>query len=270
MTLKIYQADAFSDNVFGGNPAAVVPLAKGVHSENGWLPNQVLQQIAAENNLPETAFIVPTGDDSDFHLRWFTPSNEVRLCGHATLATAHILWNHLGFEKEIIAFDTLSGILKVTKNGNIYTLDFPADMIENRKNKTDLIHKILGIKPLDVFKGRDDYMIILSTEAEVKALKPNFSLLNELDARGLIATALGDEVDFVSRCFFPEVGIEEDPVTGSAHTTMAPYWAEKIGKNTLTALQLSSRGGELTCVLRGNRVDISGSAVTYMIGEIFI
>ena len=270
MTLKIYQADAFSSKVFGGNPAAVIPLAKGVHSENGWLPNNVLQQIAAENNLSETAFIVPTGGETDYHLRWFTPSIEVRLCGHATLATAHILWNHLGFEKQTITFDTLSGVLKVSRDGDIYTLDFPADMIENRKKKTDFIHKILGIKPLDVFKGRDDYMIILSSQSEVEALKPDFVLLKDLNARGLIATALGDEVDFVSRCFFPEVGIEEDPVTGSAHTTMTPYWAEKIGKNTLTAIQLSSRRGELTCVLRGNRVDISGSAVTYMIGEIFI
>lgn len=270
MTLKIYQADAFSSKIFGGNPAAVIPLNKGVHSENGWLPNNVLQKIAIENNLSETAFIVPTGGETDFHLRWFTPSYEVRLCGHATLATAHILWNHLGFEKETIAFDTLSGVLKVSRNDNVYTLDFPTDRLENRKNKTDLIHKILGIKPLDVFKGRDDYMVILSSQSEVEALKPNFALLKDLDARGLIATALGDEVDFVSRCFFPEAGIEEDPVTGSAHTTMMPYWAEKIGRNELVAQQLSARKGDLTCVLRGDRVDISGSAVTYMIGEIFI
>ncbi len=270
MTLKIYQADAFSNKVFGGNPAAVIPLTKGIHSENGWLPNNVLQQIAIENNLSETAYIVATGGETDYHLRWFTPSYEVRLCGHATLATAHILWNHLGFEKDVITFETLSGVLKVSRKGNIYTLDFPTDKLENKKKKTDFIHKILGIKPLDVFKGRDDYMAILSSQAEIEALKPNFSLLKDLDARGLIATALGDDVDFVSRCFFPEAGIEEDPVTGSAHTTMMPYWAEKIGRNTLAAQQLSARKGELTCVLRGDRVDISGSAVTYLIGEIFI
>ena len=270
MTLKIYQADAFSNKVFGGNPAAVIPLTKGVHSENGWLPNNVLQQIAIENNLSETAFIVPTDGETDYHLRWFTPSYEVRLCGHATLATAHVLWNHLGFEKNIISFETLSGILKVSREGIIYTLDFPTDILENKKKKTDFIHKILGIKPLDVFKGRDDYMVILSSQSEVEALKPDFVLLKELDSRGLIATALGDEVDFVSRCFFPEAGIEEDPVTGSAHTTMMPYWAEKIGRNNLVAHQLSARKGELICVLRGERVDISGEAVTYMIGEIFI
>lgn len=269
MTLKIYQADAFSNNVFGGNPAAVIPLIN-IDSETGWLSDDILQKIASENNLSETAFIVPTGEKSDFHLRWFTPGYEVRLCGHATLATAHILWNHLGFDKDVIVFETLSGILKVTKNEKGYTLDFPTDILRNRKDRINLIHKILSIKPLEVFRGRDDYMAILSTQAEIEALQPDFALLKTLDSRGLIATALGDEVDFVSRCFFPEAGIEEDPVTGSAHTTMMPFWSEKIGRTALTAHQLSARKGELTCVLRGDRVDISGNAVTYLIGEIFI
>jgi PhzF family phenazine biosynthesis protein len=265
--MKIYQADAFSSRIFGGNPAAVVPLTT-------WLPDATMQNIAGENNLAETAFIVPTGGESDYHLRWFTPSIEVRLCGHATLATAHILYEQLGFDKAEIRFQSLSGILKVKKQGkNSYTLDFPTDILRGYdldSEEAETIRKVLKINPLAVFKGRDDFMAVLPSEQDIVRLKPNFAGLKDLDARGLIATAKGDVVDFVSRCFFPEAGVEEDPVTGSAHTTMVPYWAEKLGKNELSARQISQRGGELACVLRGERVDISGQAVTYLVGEIFI
>ncbi len=267
MKLKIYQADAFTSRVFGGNPAAVVPLTE-------WLPDALLQNIAAENNLAETAYIVPTGGESDYHLRWFTPSIEVRLCGHATLATAHILYEQLGFDKSEIRFNSLSGILKVKKQGkNAYTLDFPTDILRGYdldSNEAETIRKTLKVNPLAVLKGRDDFMAILSNEKEVADLQPHFTELKNLDSRGLIATAKGDTVDFVSRCFFPEAGIEEDPVTGSAHTTMTPYWVEQLGKTQLLARQISQRGGELACVLRGARVDISGSAVTYLIGDIFV
>lgn len=265
--MKIYQADAFTSRVFGGNPAAVVPLQT-------WLPDSVMQNIAAENNLAETAFIVPTGGKSDYQIRWFTPSIEVRLCGHATLATAHILFEQLGFDQPEVRFDSLSGILIVKKQGeNCYTLDFPTDILRGydlASNEAEIIRNVLEINPLAVFKGRDDFMAILPSEKDIASLKPNFASMKDLDARGLIATAKGDKVDFVSRCFFPEAGVEEDPVTGSAHTTMTPYWAEKLGKNELSARQISARGGELTCLLRGPRVDISGHAVTYLIGEIFV
>ena len=267
MKLKIFQADAFTKSIFGGNPAALVPLTE-------WLPDSVMQNIANENNLAETAFIIPTGGKSDYHIRWFTPSIEVRLCGHATLATAHILYEQLGFDKSEIRFESLSGILSVKKQKeNNYTLDFPTDILRGYaldSKEAQIIESVLNTHPLAVFKGRDDFMAILSSEKEVAALKPNFAGLKHLDARGLIATAKGEVVDFVSRCFFPEAGIEEDPVTGSAHTTMTPYWAEKLGKNHLTARQISARGGALTCILRGVRVDISGEAVTYLVGDIFV
>lgn len=267
MKLKIYQADAFSSHVFGGNPAAVVPL-------DDWLPDAKMQNIAAENNLAETSFIVPTGGESDYYIRWFTPSIEVRLCGHATLATAHILFEHLGFDKSVIRFDSLSGILSVKKQADkTYTLDFPTDILRGydlMSNEAEVIRNILKINPIAVFKGRDDFMAVLPSEKDVSSLKPNFIGFKELDARGLIATAKGNKVDFVSRCFYPEAGIDEDPVTGSAHTTLTPYWAEQLGKMRLSARQISKRGGELTCLLRGGRVDIIGSAVTYLIGDIFV
>ena len=267
MKLKIYQVDAFTNQVFGGNPAAVIPLTE-------WLSDAKMQNIAAENNLAETAFIISTGGASDFHIRWFTPSIEVRLCGHATLATAHIIYEQFGFDKPFIRFESLSGILKVQKQtSHSYTLDFPTDILRGYNlitKEAEIIRNVLNVNILAVFKGRDDYMAILSSEKDVANLKPNFTGLNELDARGLIATAKGNKVDFVSRCFYPEAGIEEDPVTGSAHTTLIPYWAEQLGKTQLSARQISKRCGELACLLRGERVDISGSAVTYLVGEIFV
>lgn len=265
MKLKLYQIDAFTEKVFSGNPAAIIPLST-------WLPDETLQKIAIENNLSETAFIVSTPDsETDYHLRWFTPYYEVRLCGHATLATAHALYCHLGFENDTIAFQSLSGVLKVFRNSTYsYTLDFPTDTLERKMDKIDLIQDILGVRPLDIFRGKDDFMAVLNSQTEIEALTPDFTLLKTLGSRGLIATAKGDEVDFVSRCFFPEAGIEEDPVTGSAHTTMTPYWADQLGKTHFKAQQLSSRKGDLLCVLRGERVEISGSAATYLIGEIYV
>jgi PhzF family phenazine biosynthesis protein len=261
MKYTLYQADAFAERVFTGNPAAIMPLTE-------WLPDDVMQNIAAENNLAETAYFIPKGEG--FHLRWFTPSVEVRLCGHATLATAHILWQHLNYLKTEIVFDSLSGPLKVTRNGDLYTLDFPTDRLEMGENAREIIENTLKIKSLAIFRGRDDYMAILPSQKDIENLKPDFLPLKKLNARGLIATAKGDTVDFVSRCFFPEAGIEEDPVTGSAHTTMTPYWAKELGKTDLKAIQLSKRQGHLFCQLRGDRVLISGKAVTYLIGEIDI
>jgi PhzF family phenazine biosynthesis protein len=266
-TLKIYQADAFTSRLFGGNPAAIVPLTD-------WLPDDTMQAIAAENNLAETAFIVPTdGEKSDFHIRWFTPAIEVRLCGHATLAAAHILYEHLAYQKEGVRFDSLSGVLSVSKKEKIYTLDFPTDILRGvslDSPEAETIRKGLNINPLEILRGSDDFMAVVSCEADVQALSPDFSILKTLNSRGLIVTAKGDSVDFVSRCFFPQSGIDEDPVTGSAHTALIPYWAEKLGKPKLIARQISSRIGELTCHLKGDRVEISGEAVTYLVGDIFI
>lgn len=260
--LKIYQADAFTDKIFGGNPAALVPL------KNFFLPDALMQSIAAENNLAETAFIIPT--EKGFHLRWFTPSIEVRLCGHATLATAHILYDQLGYDKPEIIFETLSGDLRVKKTDVGYEMDFPADFSVPENDVTDLICQVLGFTPLEIRRGKDDVMAVVSSEKQVENLLPNFALLKHLNARGIIVTAKGDDVDFVSRCFFPEVGIEEDPVTGSAHTVMTPYWSEKLNKTVLKAVQISKRRGHLTCTLAGDRVLLAGNAVTYLKGEIFV
>ena len=262
MKLKIYQADAFTDKTFGGNPAALVPLKKK------FLPDALMQNIAAENNLAETAFIIPT--EKGFRLRWFTPSIEVRLCGHATLATAHILYNQLGYDKEQIIFETLSGELRVKKTDTGYEMDFPADFSTLETSVDNLVKEVLGFAPIEIRRGKDDIIAIVSSQKEIENLHPNFAPLKLMNARGIIVTARGEDVDFVSRCFFPEAGIEEDPVTGSAHTVMTPYWAEKLGKTTLTAIQLSKRRGHLTCTLNGDRVLIAGNATTYLKGEIYV
>jgi PhzF family phenazine biosynthesis protein len=258
----IYQVDAFTDHIFGGNPAAVIPLKE-------WLLDATLQNIASENNLSETVFIVPS-QTSDFHIRWFTPTFEVRLCGHATLATAHVLWNHLNFPKNEVSFDSLSGVLKVEKKDKGYTLDFPVDTLTKEDVEVHPLNDLLNIRPLYIYKCKDDYLTIYSKEKEILDLKVDYVGLKTIDARGLIATAIGDEVDFVSRCFYPEAGIEEDPVTGSAHTSMTLFWAEKLGKDVLVAKQLSKRRGDLICELKGERVLISGEAKTYLVGKIFL
>lgn len=258
MNLRIYQVDAFASALFKGNPAAVVPLTE-------WLADKVMQQIAAENNLSETAFFAPEG--KNFHIRWFTPKAEVNLCGHATLATAHVLFNEWKYEGDIIYFNSKSGLLSVRKVGESLQLDFPADKVQEVE-LNPLFTRALGKQALAAFKGKTDYLLLFDSEESVKAIQPDFQLLNQTDARGIIVTAKGQTVDFVSRFFAPAVGVNEDPVTGSAHTSLVPFWAERLQKGQMTALQLSQRGGELWCSLSDERVLIAGKAITYLKGEI--
>ena len=260
MKFQIFQADAFASSLFKGNPAAVVPLTE-------WLPDLVMQQIAAENNLSETAFFIPEGDH--FHIRWFTPKDEVNLCGHATLATAHILFNELNFQGELISFESRSGILNVSKTEDKLQLNFPADFVLPSEMNPEF-SKALGVQPMAEFKGNTKHLLLFNSEEIIRNMKPNFHLLKETNARGIIVTAKGITVDFVSRFFAPKVGIDEDPVTGSAHTLLVPFWASRLNKTELVALQLSERGGQLWCTLAGERVLIAGKAVTYMRGEIEI
>ena len=260
MKLQIYQVDAFSDSLFKGNPAAVVPLKQ-------WLPDELMQQIALENNLSETAFFIPEGDH--FQIRWFTPMTEVDLCGHATLASAHILFNELAFIGEQIEFKSKSGLLKVTKSADKLQLDFPTDPVSPEVTNPK-IENALGVSPMATYKGRTKHLLLFDKEKTIRDMKPNFQLLKQTDARGIIVTARGTTVDFVSRFFAPKVGIDEDPVTGSAHTLLVPFWASQLNKTEITALQLSARGGQLWCTLSGDRVLIAGKAVTYLKGEIEI
>ncbi len=262
MTIPIYQADAFTEKAFGGNPAAVCPLKE-------WLPDALMQNIALENNLAETAFVV--AENNGYHIRWFTPTVEVDLCGHATLATAHVFFNHLQYEPKEINFHSKSGLLKVTRqqNGQL-TLDFPRDHFEQETDIPPALQKGLKIEATEVYKGKFDYMVVTDSQETVEKLQPDFRTLATIKSRGVLVTAPGNESDFVSRCFFPQSGIDEDPVTGSAHTLLTPYWAEVLGKSKLTAIQLSARKGYLDCELSGDRVLMSGYAVTYMKGEIII
>lgn len=260
MKLKIYQADAFADKLFSGNPAAVCPLDK-------WLEDTILQKIAMENNLSETAFFVKEGDG--FQIRWFTPKAEVDLCGHATLATAFILFGLLNYKKEKVSFQSRSGLLTVTKNDNWLTLNFPADTVEQIAI-TDELLQCFDKKPVEGYRGRDDFMLVFSSREEIEKIKPDFKKIAQFDKRGIIITARGSDTDFVSRYFAPAFGIDEDPATGSAHTTLTPYWSKKLGKKELNARQLSERGAFLKCRLLNNRVEISGQAVLYMTGEILI
>ncbi|MGN6436733.1 MAG: PhzF family phenazine biosynthesis protein [Agriterribacter sp.] len=260
MNIPIYQADAFTSKVFGGNPAAVCPLTD-------WLPDELMQKIAMENNLAETAFIVQ--EPEGYRIRWFTPAVEVDLCGHATLAAAHIYFNHLGYAQNEIAFNSKSGRLTVArKNNGQLTLDFPADRFEPVTDIPAAITEGLGIEVKEVYKGKFDYMAVVESQSIIEQLNPDFRTIATLKSRGILITAKGNESDFVSRCFFPQSGIDEDPVTGSAHTLLVPYWASVLGKNNLTAIQLSPRKGHLDCELKGDRVLMSGYTVTFMRGEI--
>ncbi|MDB5120388.1 MAG: isomerase [Sphingobacteriales bacterium] len=260
-TIPIYQADAFTDKLFCGNPAAICPLTE-------WLPAPIMQKIAAENNLAETAFFIPLGPD--FELRWFTPEIEIDLCGHATLAAAHILFTELNYSKEIIHFHTLkAGTLTVTKKDDLYILDFPSRIAEVTETLIDLIEALGGKIPSGVYKSRD-YMLVYENEEDISAIKPDFFALSKIDAVGIIITAPGNNSDFVSRFFAPSAGINEDPVTGSAHCNLIPYWANELKKNKLHAYQLSTRRGELWCELKNDRVLMAGKAVTYLKGEIRI
>lgn len=253
MQLRQYQVDAFASRVFEGNPAAVVPLAS-------WLDDTVLQAIAEENNLAETAFFVPS--TQGFHLRWFTPVAEVDLCGHATLATAHVLFEHLGHAGPTLTFETRSGNLIVQRQGELLVMDFPARPPSPCTPPAALL-KGVGQQPVDVLAA-DDYVVVFDSEAIIRAMRPDQAQLSRLDLRGVVVTAPGQEVDFVSRFFAPKYGIPEDPVTGSAHCALAPYWATRLGTTTLQARQLSKRGGEVLCEVQGNRVMLSGRAVTFM------
>lgn len=256
--LKIYQVDAFTSELFKGNPAAVCPLKK-------WLPDETMQAIAAENNLSETAFFIPGEDGYD--LRWFTPTTEVDLCGHATLATAHVLFEELDHEGIGVLFNTKSGMLTVTKIDPGMRMDFPIDVPKELAGNT-LINEGIGITPEKVLKGKSDYLAVLNSQEALEKIQPNFSIIAKLKSRGLVVTAPGRDVDFVSRCFFPQSGVDEDPVTGSAHTMLTPYWSEVLKKDTLSAKQLSTRGGKLVCALEDNRIKLYGQAKTYMRGEI--
>lgn len=261
MKLTLYQVDAFTDKIFSGNPAAVVPL------KENWLEKDLMQKIALENNLSETAFYI--FKDNIYHIRWFTPEIEVDLCGHATLATGHVLFNHENFTGNEIEFKSRSGLLKIERNNDLLILDFPADEIMDVELTED-IKSGFDIKPIRAIKGISDYMLIFEKEEQIKNLKYEISEIIKIDSRGIIVTAPGNDVDFVSRYFGPQSGIDEDPVTGSAHTTLTPYWASVLNKTELTARQLSKRGGYLECKLEDNRIKISGEAVTYLIGEIVV
>jgi PhzF family phenazine biosynthesis protein len=257
MRLPYYEVAAFTTAAFGGNPAGVCLLA-------GWLADAVLQQIAANNKLSETAFLVPRG--AEFELRWFTPTTEVDLCGHATLAAAAVLWGEGRLPEETVRFQSRSGVLPVTRQGDVLTLDFPSRPPFPIAAPAALSSG-LRATPREVHQARD-CLALLASEAEVRALRPDFALLKTLDCLGIIATAPGTDCDFVSRFFAPRAGIDEDPVTGSAHCTLIPFWAARLGKTTLSARQLSLRGGVLDCELVGDRVRIGGRAVLYLRGEI--
>jgi|TARA_B110001454_G_scaffold175519_1_gene167280 PhzF family phenazine biosynthesis protein len=259
MKLSLYQIDAFANKVFEGNPAAVIPL-------EDWLPAKTMQLIASENNLSETAFFCPS--DNNYEIRWFTPNGEIELCGHATLASAYVLFNILNYKTEQIEFNSLSGRLTVKKVNDLFRLDFPSQ--NPIKCKTPrLLTEGLGRESNNCYKN-EDYLVVFETEDEIANINPDFNKLKMLDSRGVIITAPGLNYDFVSRAFFPKYGVLEDPVTGSAHTKLIPYWAEKFGRSKLIAKQVSKRGGELFCENHKNRVYISGHAKLYMKGEIEI
>jgi len=284
--MQIYQVDAFTKEVFRGNPAAIVPLQE-------WLPDQLMQRIAMENNLAETAFFVQEESGSaapgaagsaasspgsagtgspTYLIRWFTPTTEVALCGHATLASAQVLFEWLGHKGDLIRFNTLrSGMLEVSKGQDHgqYILNFPAGPPQPA-DPVPLVFEGLGITAKPLLKGTTDYLVVLDSEDELAALTPDFRRLAGVPCRGVVVTAPGKTTDFVSRCFFPQSGIDEDPVTGSAHTMLVPYWAQRLGKNQLTAVQLSARQGWLDCRLDGDRVFMSGYAKTFLKGEILL
>ncbi|MEM7370038.1 MAG: PhzF family phenazine biosynthesis protein [Bacteroidota bacterium] len=259
MKLPLYQVDAFAKERFSGNPAAVCPL-------EDWLPDSTLQAIALENNLSETAFIVP--QNGGYHLRWFTPAVEVDLCGHATLATSHVLKQHLNDGSKVFRFFTRSGELQVRCEDDQYIMNFPA-LPSAAIDPPQLLVDLLGKVPLYVSK-RMDYLVRLESQEEVEEFQPDMSRIAQLDARGLIITAPGRKVDFVSRFFGPQSGVPEDPVTGSAHCILTPYWAQETGKTSFHARQLSKRGGHVWCELKEDRVELRGDAVTVMVGEMWI
>lgn len=264
MKLPIYQLDAFADRQFQGNPAAVVPL-------DAWLADEVMQSIAMENNLAETAFFVPT--DSGFSIRWFTPTSEVDLCGHATLAAAFVLMEYRGYEGSQIKFDSRSGELAVTPVGSLLELDFPSQVPAAVAAPAALLEGLKLREDQCSCLAHGDYLVEVADSRSLRAIEPDFEKLEKLDLRGVIVTSAADDsedLDFYSRFFAPKIGVPEDPVTGSAYTQLTPYWAERLGKSSLEAMQLSSRGGKVSCKLLGARVRIAGSVVPYLAGTIQI
>jgi PhzF family phenazine biosynthesis protein len=261
MILPLFWVDAFTDRTFGGNPAAVVPL-------DAWLDDGLLQRIANENGLSETAYFVRTGP-ARAELRWFTPAVEVDLCGHATLATAHVLFNELSQVESPFRFDTASGVLSISRKGPLFELDFPSRPAEPAEPAT-LLASALGLAPKEVLRTERMWLCVYDSAAEVRALAPDFAVLGKITPGRFIPTAPGEDCDFVSRFFAPDAGIAEDPVTGSAHCTLVPYWAQRLGKKKLHARQVSRRAGELWCELDGDRVRIAGRSVGYLRGQISV
>ena len=259
MEITLYQIDAFTSKLFEGNPAAVCPL-------KAWLPDEIMQSIAAENNLSETAFFVPKGHN--YHIRWFTPVSEVDLCGHATLATAYVLFDILGYKKDKIVFDSKSGLLAVTRANDWFVMDFPSQPPVSCHIPKEII-KAFDIVPIECLKS-EDFVVVFEREADIESADPDFEQLKNLDLRGVIITAKSTRYDFVARFFAPKYGVPEDPVTGSAYTQLAPYWASKIGSKRFHVKQMSSRGGELVCEVVDDRVFISGKAIKYLEGKIKI
>ena len=260
-TQEIFQVDAFADGLFQGNPAAVCILEK-------WLPEDLMQAIAAENNLSETAFALPSKDS--YEIRWFTPENEVALCGHATLATAHVLFQTREKEADVLRFISRErGSLRVYRNDPWLELDFPAEN-PREEEMPDRLAEALGHYPEEIYQGLTDYMLVYPDQDAIDAIDPDHTILSKVDCRGVIVTAPGNDADFVSRFFAPRCGVPEDPVTGSAHTMLIPYWSERLGKKKMMAEQRSRRGGLLRCEDRGERVRIAGKAITYLKGEIYI
>jgi PhzF family phenazine biosynthesis protein len=257
--MKIYQIDAFTNELFKGNPAAVVPL-------ESWLPTDIMQKIAAENNLAETAFFVL--ENGQYHIKWFTPTVEIELCGHATLASAYVIYEYLGYTDNEIRFTCMVGELLVRKENDFIVLNFPADGGETVRDTADL-SKIMRLDILNARVGRTKFLFEVASEEMIRNYRPDFTEIKKIDKQ-VIITAKGNEVDFVSRFFAPNSGVDEDPVTGSAHCVLIPFWAEKLGKTELTARQLSERTGFLKCRHLGERVEMAGQAVCYLIGEIFI
>lgn len=257
MQIPLYHIDAFSANAFGGNPAAVCPLPS-------WIDDGLMQSIAAENNLAETAFFAPTSEGYD--IRWFTPTDEVDLCGHATLASAHVVFEHLSRGLQSVTFGSKSGPLRVDRKAELLILNFPALVPTPRAPMPELV-AALGASPLETLEAKS-LLAVFGSERDVLALKPDFEAMRRLDTFGVIVTAPGEKVDFVSRFFAPRVGVPEDPVTGSAHCTLTPYWAAQLGKTALHARQVSARGGELWCELAGDRVKIAGHVTPYLAGSI--
>ena len=260
MKLPLFQVDAFTDSVFSGNPAAICPLDE-------WLPDQLMQSIAAENNLSETAFFIGRG--GQYHLRWFTPACEVDLCGHATLATSFLILNRLEPDLDAVTFETRSGTLTVTRDGEDLAMDFPARSAEATVPASGLVDA-LGQTPREVFISANNVLAVYADEADVRGLRPNMEALANCTRHGVIVSAPGRECDFVSRFFAPAWGIPEDPVTGAAHCTLVPFWAERLARTDLVAHQVSARGGLLNCRAMGERVRLAGRAVLYLEGEITV